>query len=326
MQSLAYAPNTTKEQYDRHWYKWNKFQHKWRGRFGTYLRPSEWAFQNYALWRFNNPTRKKRIAGSSIRTEVSGINSYLCNLGYQLNISRMIAFKRQCKGMDIAIINESDERAPRRQRRALVNVILDPMILSLDSSDWDMRVARAALAMGKAGGFRPDNYLSCKNNRYFVIGNLYWSPTCDYTCTQVVLKFDSSKTNRFRKIEQQRIKCRCPAPCGVHLLWDICKHRLHRRWEPVLLKSNGSRFKYQDMIDILDALCYEYFLDRRYYTPYCLRIGAACEDWWSGSSKIDIMAKYGWRSQSSCERYLRETNIDIARFVPSHVPLPSRKP
>ena len=238
----------------------------------------------------------------------------------------MVAFKRQCKGMDIAVINESDGRAPRCQRRALVNVMLDPMILSLDTTDWDMRVAKAALAMGKACGFRPDNYLCCKNNRYFVIGNLTWLPTRNSRCTHVQLLFDSSKTNRFRKIEQQRITCRCPSPCGVHLLWDICKHRLDKPREPVLLKSNGCRFKYNDMIDVLDNLCYEYFLDRRYYTPYCLRVGAACEEWWKGRSKSAIMAKYGWRSQSSCDRYLRETNIDTARFVPSHVPLPSRRP
>ena len=57
------------------------------------------------------------------------------------------------------------------------------------------------------------------------------------------------------------------------------------------------------MIRVLDVLCEEFFLDRRFYTPYCLGVGAACEDWWNDASKTAIMAKYGWQSQSSCDRY-----------------------
>ena len=264
--------------------------------------------------------------GSSIRTEISAINSYLCNLGFQLKIAQMLALKRQCKGMDKAYMQENESRAPRSQRRALVNTMLDPMLNSMDYTDWDTRIAKAALAMGKACGFRPDHYLCCANKRYFRIRQLYWLPFANIHCTKVLLKFDASKTNQFRKLEQRSIVCRCPKPCGVHLLWDICKDRLNRPYEPVLLTSNGSRFKYNDMIKELDVLCYEFFLDRKYYTPYCLRVGAACEDWWQGASKDSIMSKYGWRSQSSCDRYLRETNVDLARFLPSNVQLPNRKP
>lgn len=326
LQRLSYAPNTTLEQYDRHWYKWRYFCQRWKDRFGRSIRPSEFAFKDYALWRFNNPTRKKRITGSSIRTEISGINSYLCNLGFKLEIAKMRSFKSLCKGMDIAVINENGTRAPRSKRRAMVNSMLDPMILALDNHDWDMLVAKAALAMGKAAGFRPDNYLCCQNRRYFRISDITWLPRATHTCTRVILTFDASKTNQFRRSEQRCIDCRCPAPCAVHLLWDICRLRLNRPYEPILLKKNGSRFKYQDMIRVLDSLCYEFFLDRKYYTPYCLRVGAACEDWWRGVSKMDIMAKYGWASQSSCDRYLRETNVDLVRFLPCNVPLPSRKP
>ena len=323
---MAYAACTTKPQYDRHWYKWNQFQFKWHARFGYYLRPSEWTFQKYALWRFNHPTRGKRIMGTSIRTEISGINSYLCNLGYRLEICSMIGLKRQCKGMDKVVMNENGSRAPHAQRRALVNAILDPMILSLDSTDWDMQIAQAALAMGKACGFRPDHYLCCINKRYFKICNLTWLPKPSIDCHKVLLKFDASKTNQFKRIEQRSIICRCPDPCAVHLLWNICKHRLNRPYEPVLLLANGSRFKYHDMIKILDNLCYEFFLDRQYYTPYCLRVGAACEDWWQGATKASIMSKYGWQSQSSCDKYLRVTNVDLARFLPCKVQLPHRQP
>ena len=264
--------------------------------------------------------------GTSIRTEISGINSYLCNLGFQLDIFRMLSLKRLCKGMNKVVIQESGSRAPKRKRRALVNAMLDPMLLVLDHSDWDMRVARAALAMGKACGFRPDHYLCCKNKRYFRIRQLTWLPYANKSCTSVLLKFDSSKTNQYRRLEHRSIICRCPAPCAVHYLWDICKDRLNCPSEPVLLTQSGSRFKYKDMVAVLDSLCYEFFLDRRFYTPYCLRVGAACEDWWNNSTKSDIMAKYGWESQSSCNRYLRETNVDLARFLPSNVQLPFRRP
>ena len=323
---MSYAPNTTKEQYDRHWYKWNKFQFRWAKRFGYFLHPSETAFKHYAVWRFNYPTRGKRVMGSSIRTEISGINSYLCNLGYQLEIFKMLSFKRLCKGMDKAVMCENNSRAPRRKRRALVNAMLDPMLSILDDSDWDMRVARAAIAMGKACGFRPDHYLCCQNRRYFKIRQLTWLPSANIHCFKVVLKFDSSKTNQFRKLEQRSISCRCPNPCAVHYLWDICKDRLDRSYEPVLLTQSGSRFKYKDMIRVLDVLCDEFFLDRRFYTPYCLRVGAACEDWWNNAPKSAIMTKYGWQSQSSCDRYLRETNVDLVRFLPVNVELPNRKP
>ena len=323
---MAYAPGTTKKQYDRHWFKWIQFQRLWHGRFGTYLKPSEWAFQKYAVWRFNNPTRGKRIMGSSIRTEISAINSYLCNHGYKLDISLMTALKRQCLGMDKAVVEETHTRAPRKLRRAMVNTMLDPMILALDASDWDMRVAKAALAMGKACGFRPDHYLCGPSKRYFKIRQLTWLPQPTVNCNKLLLKFDGSKTNQLRKMEQRSISCRCPKPCAVHLLFNICKHRLDRPYEPVLLTQSGSRFKNGDMVRVLDTLCYEFFLDRRYYTPYCLRVGAACEEWWAGACKSSIMSKYGWESQSSCDRYLRETNIDLARFLPCNVEVPYRKP
>ena len=238
----------------------------------------------------------------------------------------MYAFKRECDGMDIIVVEESDSRAPKSKRRALVDAMLDPMLLALDEYDWDMRIARTALAMGKAGGLRPDHYLYCKNKRYFQIRNIVWLPTASITCRKVLLNFDGSKTNQLRKMEQRVITCRCPSPCAVHYLWDVCKHRLHHTRQPILLKQNGQRFNYHDMITILDSLCYEFLLDRRFYTPYCLRVGAACEDWWAGATKHSIMSKYGWQSQSSCDRYLRETNVDLARFLPINVQVPSRKP
>ena len=120
--------------------------------------------------------------------------------------------------MDIAVINENGARVPRSKRRALINIMLDPMIRALNDKDWDMRVAKAALAMGKAAGFRPDNYLCCKNNRYFKIRDITWLPRAQQTCTRAILKFDASKTNQLRRMEHRCIDCRRPSPCAVHLL------------------------------------------------------------------------------------------------------------
>lgn len=312
-------------QYDRQWAKWCTFQTYWFQRYGTYLVPSERAFELFATWRFNNPIRGKRILGDSIRQEISAINSYLGNRGFQLQLANMLALKRLCKGMNNIVSKESHARAPRVVRRALVNAILDPMLRSLSSSDWNTRIAAAALATGKACGFRPDHFLACANNRYIIIGNLHWLPiVAPYK--RLVIYFNASKTNQEKRWEQRIIDCRCPQPCAVHMVWNVCKHRLARKREPVFLLDNGSRFKYKHMRETLMQLCQLFDLDYRYYTPYCFRVGGACEDWWAGASKEFIMNKYGWASESSCDRYLRTTNIDLVRFLPVDQPIPFRKP
>ena len=94
--------------------------------------------------------------------------------------------------------------------------------------------------------------------------------------------------------------------------------------QPLLVKPNGKIFNSNAMSAVLRVLCKKFDLDPAFYTPYCLRIGAACEDYWDIGDIYHVMRKYHWDSASSCLRYLRESNVDLYKFVPHFTKVPSR--
>ena len=186
------------------------------------------------------------------------------------------------------------------------------------------RTEIAAIAIGKACGFRPDNYLYTRNKRCLLVGNLIWEPPTHPK--RLLVNINIGKTNKTRKIVQYVINCTCPNKwlCVVHLVRPLVRHRLQRVHEPLLLKPNGKIFDAGAMRAVLKLLCDRFQLNSKFYTNYCIRIGAACEDWWATGDLWLVMQRYDWDSASSCRRYLRASNPDLHKFIPPGAPLPGR--
>ena len=110
----------------------------------------------------------------------------------------------------------------------------------------------------------------------------------------------------------------------LHIIRKLVRHRLEKTSEALFLKPNGKIFDALAMRAVLKELCEEFDLNKKFYTPYCMRIGAACEDWWSTGDLWLIMNRYHWLSASSCRKYLRVSNVDLYRFIPPDQPIPSR--
>ena len=137
--------------------------------------------------------------------------------------------------------------------------------------------------------------------------------------TQLVLRFNGSKTNQKGVWEQRTAPCRCPKPCVVHLSQQLCKNVRHLPETSLSWEFSAKKQKWQVLgryyfNKVFIAMCKKFSLDKKYYTPYSLRIGGATEAYWQGKSVEEIMHRYGWKSRKSCMRYLRVTNIDLIKF------------
>ena len=313
-------------QYERHWSRWLQFIAIWKCNhphetFGGY----EKALMHYAHWRFHAPLNKKgkRILGRSISNEIASIISFLNNQGLSLERRTMGGLGRLLKGMDNVCLEEDGSRAIDKRIRPLTSHILTPMLYYLDSLG-DKANEMAVLALGKACGLRPDNYLFTNNKRYIKLKDLFWKP--NKHPVRLVVNLTIGKTNKTRRVIQYILDCTCPpvTTCTVHLVRRIVRNRLDQIDAPLFIKPNGKIFNSNAMSAVLRLLCNHFNLDNSYYPPYCLRIGAACEDYWECGDIYQVMKKYHWETASSCIRYLRESNVDLVNFIPPTIEVPSR--
>ena len=235
----------------------------------------------------------------------------------------MGSLRRVLKGMDRVCLEEDSSRALAVRVRPLTSHMLIPMLCYLDTLG-NKSHEMAALALGKACGLRPDNYLFGTNKRCILISNLHWVPPRHPT--RLILNLNIGKTNKVRKIVQYILDCACPPSytCPVHLVRKIARERLNQSNEPLLRKPNGRIFNVNAMSALLRELCQIFELDKKYYTPYCLRVGAASEEYWNTGDIRVVMLKYHWDSETSCLRYLRESNVDLYNFIPPNIQVPAR--
>ena len=284
---------------------------------------AHWSYHHPRTSRRNHTGSKKKNLGSTIGGEISAIISFLNNEGYALNRAGMPGLRRLLKGMTKLCMLQDPSRGTDSRARPLTSHMLFPMLLHLDKVGNKM-TEMASLALGKACGLRPDNYLFTINKRLIHVGDFQWIPRLHPI--RMVLNIDVGKTNKTKKVVQYIMDCTCPpkATCVVHLVRRLVRHRLHRPHEPLLLKPNGKIFNQNAQRAVLYELCKEFNLDKRYYTNYCLRVGAACEDWWANGNLWDIMCRYHWDSASSLRHYLRAGSVDLFKFIPPNQPMPGR--
>ena len=103
-------------------------------------------------------------------------------------------------------------------------------------------------------------------------------------------------------------------PCPVALLKKICVGRMTKREEPVFLQTDGRALNYTQVSDVLTVLCTHFGLDRKFYTPHSLRIGAATDAYLQGLSLFTIMVKFNWKSKRTAMGYIRTGNEDLEKF------------
>ena len=279
---------------------------------------------HYAHWRFHTPIEgKDQVLGSTIGGEISAILSFLNNKGYCLNRRDMAGLRRLLKGMNNECKEKNPQRAITKHARPLTSHILIPMLKYLDKLG-NKRTEMAVLALGKACGLRPDNYLYAKNKRFINIGSLKWVP--EKHPVRLVIDINVGKTIKDGTVIQYVLDCQCPNKyhCVVHLVRPLVRHRLKQPTEPLFLKPNGQIFDTSAMRALLKLLCDKFELDKHFYTPYCLRVGAACETWWNTGNLWLVMQRYYWKTSTSCRKYLRSGNIDLYKFVHPSLPLPGR--
>ena len=111
--------------------------------------------------------------------------------------------------------------------------------------------------------------------------------------------------------------------CGTFSA-SISSPPLNQPFAPLFLKPNGKIFDTGAMRALLKLICEHFGLDKHFYTPYCLRVGAACETWWDSGDLWLVMQRFYWKSATSCRKYLRAGNIDLYKFIPVDQPLPGR--
>ena len=266
---------------------------------------------------------KKQVLGSTIGGEISAIISYLNNKGHQLNRRNMDGLRRLLKGMNNACKEQDPTRGTTRHARPLTSHMLLPMLEYLDQLG-SKKTEMAVLALGKACGLRPDNYLFTKNKRFISIGALTWIPKKHPT--RLLININVGKTIKDGTVIQYVMDCKCPSKyqCVVHLIRPLVRHRLNDVNAPLFLKPNGKIFDALAMRALLNLLCKQFELDSHFYTPYCLRVGAACETWWNSGDLWLVMQRFYWKSASSCRRYLRSGNVDLYKFIPPSQQLPGR--
>ena len=269
-------------------------------------------YKQYSIWRFNTTG----VGGSTIANDISGINSLLTDFGVGINLHNYVSLPliRIRRGIDA--YRHKMRLDNKVVRRALINKILDPMLKLIPQDSLFNKHVSAALAVAKAAGLRASNYCWTKKNYHIRIKHVRFVPGIGNP-TKVVLTLPYSKTNQPNryKTELRTIKPRSDGgPCAVMMLKEVCRGRMGRFSEPVFLQSPGLAINYKQVSDVLTALCVYFGLDRRYYTPHALRIGAATDAHMKGVSLFRIMVDYNWKSRKVAMGYIRVDNEDLEKF------------
>ena len=270
-------------------------------------------FLEYVVWRFSTTG----VAGATIRHDISGINAWLYQLGHGINLSnrnsrQLVVYYRGCDRLRIMY----GVGTKKYYRRAMIDKMLDPMVLSIKGdSNW-ARTTRALLLFGKHTAFRPHNYVYTKTGGFCRIRHVRFYPSI-FVATSMIITLPRTKTHQIdAKVPETRtINCRCPKPCAVHSLIDVIGDRILDGEQALFLDERGYSVSYYKLGKLMKTLCNAFNLDWHYYTPYCLRIGEATDRTMRGDPIEKTMKFVNWKSRKSAMVYIRPDNEDFVKFA-----------
>ena len=273
-------------------------------------------YKRYATWRFQTTG----VSGGTIAADISGINTFMHHFHYGLNLhyGASAPLIRHYRGIDR--IRKAYGIGRRSVfRRALTSPMLGFMLKHMDRRDPFMCIMRAAILYGQATGFRSHNFVYTKTGGNSLLDSVSFYPDI-HNPTHMLVELPYGKTHQLNSVskETRTVKCSCAQGlCAVHEVAALIKQRYlysTRRTGPLFLLPDGSPVTYFHLKETLASLAELFDLDKRYYTPHCLRIGRATELHLLGWSLPRIMKFMGWTSRKSAMKYIRPNNPDFVMF------------
>ena len=256
-------------------------------------------------------------AGGTAQRTISGINATLQWLGYGINLHNRNSepLVRTAKGIDR--MRELYKIGKKRVfRRAMVDKMLDQILVVLDPNDKFEGTMRGTILFEKQTGFRSHNVVMTGHGGFVTIRDLAFFPTVlDPSYLIVSLPYAKTKPKHLPPRETRTLRCRCAEGlCAVHEVAHLVKDRMHLPYQAVFLMPNGSPVSYSTLYDVLHELCVLFDLDPSYYTSHALRYGQATDLHLKGWPIPRIMKWMGWLTQASAMKYIRPDNEDFVRF------------
>ena len=265
------------------------------------------------IWYF----RTTGNAGATAQRAISGINAVLQWLGYGINLHNYNSesLVRTAKGIDNIRARYKIGRK-RVIRRALINCMLDQMLVHMDANVPFMRIMRAVILFEKQTGFRAHNVVMTGHGGFVRIRHLKFHPSIDNPSHVIVtLPYSKTKSKYDPEWESRTLRCRCDEGlCAVHEVADIVRDRQRYRYQAVFLMPDGSPVTYSTLNKTLKALCNLVGLNPEHYTSHALRYGQATDLHFKNWTIPGIMKWMGWLSRKSAMRYIRPDNPDFVQF------------
>ena len=267
----------------------------------------------YVVWRFSTTG----VSGGTIRHDISGINAWLYQLGHGINLSnrnsrQLVVYYRGCDRLRAQYGVDKE----KYYRRAMVDKMLDPMVLSIKGQSPWACTTRAMLLFGKHTAFRPHNYVYTKTGGYCRIKHVRFYPSI-FNPTSMIITLPRTKTHQIdAKVPETRtIHCRCSKPCPVHALKAVIYNRIGNGDDGLFVDDKGYVISYYKLGKLMKLLCNSFNLNWHYYTPYCLRIGEATDRTLRGDPIEKTMKFVNWKSRKSAMVYIRPDNPDFVKFA-----------
>ena len=265
------------------------------------------------IWYF----RTTGNAGATAQRAISGINAVLQLLGYGINLHNYNSesLVRTAKGIDNIRARYKIGRK-RVIRRALINCMLDQMLVHMDANVPFMRIMRGVILFEKQTGFRAHNVVMTGHGGFVRIRHLKFHPSIDNPSHVIVtLPYSKTKSKYDPEWESRTLRCRCnEGLCAVHEVADIVRDRQRYRYQAVFLMPDVSPVTYSTLNKTLKALCNLFGLNAEHYTSHALRYGQATDLHFKNWTIPGIMKWMGWLSRKSAMRYIRPDNPDFVQF------------
>ena len=256
-------------------------------------------------------------AGGTAQRTISGINATLQWLGYGINLHNHNSepLVRTSKGIDRMRAHYKIGKK-RVFRRAMIDKMLDQILLVLDKNNKFQGTMRGCILFEKQTGFRAHNVVMTGHGGFVRIRDLTFFPTVlDPSYLIVSLPYAKTKRKHLPPSETRTLKCRCDEGlCAVHEVANLVKDRMHLKYQAVFLMPHGAPVTYSTLLNVLHELCVLFNLHPPCYTSHALRYGQATDLHLRGWSIPRIMKWMGWLTRSSAMKYIRPDNEDFVKF------------
>ena len=256
----------------------------------------------------------RSMTGANFAGHVSAINFHLKLRNRGFNIDHLPGLRMTRAGMTRKAA--SQRQIKRVVRRACVRRLIERMIKTLDPNDPLYRWKVIMYLLGHDTLLRSSNigYIHAHPEWYLTPSDVTFYPN-NHQPTKVGINLTGSKTNQNYSEEVRYAHCVCAKhrPCLVHLLLEVWRIRRHFPNKWLFIKPNGKPFTRYDIVQTLEHACTKLGLNKKHYTPHCLRIGGATNLYWNGISIEEIAKRGHWRSDCVLT-YLRADNPDLLKL------------